>query len=203
VVLSVLTILGGLRVWQNVWRAEALRGYVAALRTAQEPAVPHLTPGTRTYLDTSARDFADLKTPFVAFRTLAEVWEQDFKAAKDRVSDVVPPAELLPAHADLIQGLDMYAGVARLYHLASQQREIGAGLSGDARAAVEEKVQVTLQHAREWANRAAAVYSLGGAAIEALELEWLGEEPSRALPEEPRFLVPTTPPPEVTPAPAG
>lgn len=190
VALSVATILGGLRVWQNTSRADALRAYGRALRLAQAPAVPHLTPGTRTYLDTEARDFSDLKTPFGAFKTTAEVWEQDFKAAKESVALLDPPERLRAAQDDIVQGLDMYAGVARLYHLAAQQRETAAGLSGAARQKVEDKVQVTLQHAREWANRAAAVYSLGGAALEALEEEWLGEPPSKAVPGEPRGLIP-------------
>lgn len=191
VALTVLAI--GLRSWQNAARAHSLRLYLDRLATAQAPAVAHLTPASQTYLETTARNFIEGKTGSGPFLKIAEVWEEQFRAARDNVKALLPPPQLRHAQRLLVAGLDQYVGVARLYNLAAQQRTVAARQAKPAADAFEDKVQVTLLHAGEWVERANDVYSEGGLILEQYKRAWLGIPLSRDVPGVPRGLLPSAP----------
>lgn len=191
VALTVVSI--GLRAWQNAARAHSLRLYLDRLTAAQAPAIAHLTPSSQTYLETTARNFIEGKTASGPFQKIAEVWEEQFRAARDNVKALRPPPQLGQAHRLLVAGLDQYVGVARLYNLAAQQRTVAARQARAAADAFEDKVQVTLQHAGEWVERAGEVYSQGGLILERYKRAWLGIPLSKAVPGVPRGLLPSAP----------
>lgn len=186
-------VLVGLRAWQNAARSHSLRLYLDRLVAAQAPAVAHLTPASETYVDTTAKEFIEGSTTSAAFLAIAEVWERQFREARDNVAGLRPPPQLRHAQRLMVAGLDQYVGVARLYHLAGQQRSVAQKQPKASADAFEDKVQVTLQHASEWNERAGKIYSEGGTILERYKLAWLGIPLSRPVTGVPRGLLPSTP----------
>lgn len=193
VIVALTVVAFGLRAWQNAARAHSLRVYLDRLTVAQAPAVAHLTPASQTYLETTARAFIEGKTESGPFRKIAEVWEEQFRQARDNVTALRPPPQLRQAHRLLVAGLDQYVGVARLYNLAAQERQVAAAQAKPAADAFEDKVQVTLQHASEWVERAGEIYSEGGLIVERYKRAWLGIPLSKPVPGVPRGLLPSAP----------
>ena len=163
IVLSVLAMLGGLRVWQNVTRADAVRVFNGRLLTAQEPLLSHLRQDSLTNVQTSLDQFQKGQMPGKQFLDLATRWETDFKTAKEGVEALDAPNEVsADAQKLIVQGLDGYVGVARMYNVAAQLKQNAEAERDPAKKkAWEDKVQVVLQHAMEWRQRSDAVYTLG------------------------------------------
>lgn len=198
VLLSLLAFGGGARVWHNASNARELRVYVRELKKAQEPFFRHIEPSSPSNLNTLGRKFGQAKLSVFLMKKIADTWETDFMQAKTRVAALIPPRSLGDAQQAIVASLDMYAGVARLYNLAAQERAVADKQAVKAQAAFEEKVQVQVQHAQEWQVRAETVYALGSTRLAALEHEWLGIDTPDKVPGLPFGVTPTqasSPPP--------
>jgi hypothetical protein len=153
----------------------------------------HLDPNSPTALDSLARKFVNATIGVKAFKDQTAVWETDFRAAKDQVATIEPPSQLRVAADELVQGIDAYMGVARLYNLAAQTREVADAQPEKGQQQVEEKVQVMMQHASEWQTRAANLLGLANTKIAAYQRAWHTKGPVMG--------VRPTPPPSQAPAP--
>lgn len=176
--LGLAVILGGLRVWQNTARADDLRSYDRALTRAQGLLLQHLSPDSPTYLEKNVSDFTSKRLGTTQFSELGKAWENDFRSTLQAVRRLRPPSQLRQAQEQLAEGIDAYVGVARLYQLAALQRSSGDGVT-DKKVSqkIENQVQVILQHAREWRERADKIYSLGQSAINSYKASWHIEAP--------------------------
>lgn len=179
IALAVGSILGGLRLWQNVERSDALQTYDRALLRAQAPLLQHLGEGSLTNLQQTVQQFtpSDARQRQIdgkRFREVAELWEKDFKAAKEAVEKLKPPNKVAEdAQFLIVQGLDGYVGLVRLYNLAGQVRALAeAEKVAATKSKLEDQVQVLLQHATEWRGRADAVYNRGRALLDDLKVRY-------------------------------
>lgn len=181
---ALAALLGGLRVWQNLSRSHALRVYDRALQRAQGPLLQHLTQGSPTSFVDLPGQFAQGQVDAKSFREAARTWEKDFKAARDAVAKLDPPGPLARANRLMARGIDMYAGVARLYVPAAIQKGL-ADAEKDPRVKqrLEDQVQILIQHAEEWRRRADEVYDLGAEQVTDLKEAW-GIEPPLPQPQE-------------------
>lgn len=178
VVLGLAVILGGLRVWQNTARADDLRAYDRALKRAQALLLEHLSPESPTYLEKNVQDFTTKQLGSKQFKDLTQRWENDFRKAKQEVQKLKPPAQLVRAQQELVEGLEAYVGVARLYQVAALERESADGITdAKTKEKIENQVQVILQHAREWRDRADKIYDLGNRTIDDYKASWHVEPP--------------------------
>lgn len=196
VVLVVLVVLGALRVWQNVGRSNALKAYDRRLIRAQGLLTTHLDPSAITSMSRNGSDFASGKLTGEQFLALAKQWETDFTQVKTDVSKLKGPKQLGDAQKLIAQGIDGYVGVARLYQVAAQQRQLADATDAKAKAtkdpafkkileerakAERDQVQVLILHADEARRRANEVYDLGKAKLDALKEEW-GISPAIPVP---------------------
>jgi hypothetical protein len=163
ITLAVLAMLGGLRVWQNVSRADAVRDFNGDLIAAQEPLLGHLRQDSLTNVQTSLEQFQQGQMPGKQFLDLSAIWEADFKKAKENVDGLKPPNDVAEESQKLIvEGLDGYIGVARLYNVAAQMKQNAEAEKDAAKQKLwNDKVQVMLQHALEFRQRADRVYTIG------------------------------------------
>ncbi len=196
-VFGVAAILGALRVWQNKGRSNDLRAYDRALTRSQALIVTHFEEGSLTGFRTSIQEFKDGKLDPKRFRDLAALWEKDFRASKESVAKLKPPKQLGNAQELVVQGIDAYVGIARMYQMAATQREIATESQNVAKAEKDaaqkkkleaqakkdaDQVQVILLQVGEWQTRADALYSLGIKRITELKVEWGVEKPSTSQP---------------------
>jgi hypothetical protein len=187
VVLIVAVVLGGLRVWQNMGRANALKTYDRRLTRAQGLLTTHVDPSTITSISRNSSDFASGKLTAKQFLDLAKQWEADFNTTKTDIAKLKGPSQLGDAQALIVQGVDGYIGMARLYQVAAQQQQMADATAAaaktvkdaaarktlEARAKAErDQVQVLMLHADEARRRADAIYDLGTAKLNALKREW-------------------------------
>jgi hypothetical protein len=180
ILLSVLAFLGGLRVWQNDARADAVEKYRTKLGTAEEPFLRHLRQGEPTNFDQAIQSFTSGQVPAVTFLSLTETWEKDFGEAAAAIRKLKPPNERLEEAQQLIViGVDGYVGVARLYNLAGQIKSLAdAEKDPKQKATLQQKVQVALQHADEWRKqRADEVFKVGAQIFNDLLLRYHLVEP--------------------------
>lgn len=178
IVLAVLAMLGGLRVWQNVSRADAVREFNGKLLTAQEPLLQHLRQESLTNVQQALDQFTKGQLPGKTFLDLSTAWETDFTKAKENVDALTPPNKVAEeAQKLIVEGLDGYVGVARLYNVAAQLKQ-NAEVEKDAakKKLWDDKVQVILQHALEWRQRSDRVYTIGQSAFDDLKDRY-GVEP--------------------------
>lgn len=179
VVLAVLAMLGGLRVWQNDSRADAVRGFNVKLIAAQEPLIKHLIDTAPTSLPKNIEGFKQNTVTGKQFFDLATVWEADFRKAKEAVDALKAPNTVAEeAKKLLVQGLDGYVGIARLYNLAALMKQTAEGEKDPARKKVwEDRAQVLVSiHADEMRQRADAVYTIGQGMFDDLKARY-GVEP--------------------------
>ena len=179
VVLAVLAMLGGLRVWQNVSRADSVREFNTKLIAAQEPLLNHLRQDSLTNVQTSLDQFQKGSMPGKQFLDLSTVWETDFKKAKENVDALAAPNEVANKAQELIvQGLDGYIGVARMYNVAAQLKQNAEAETDKAKQKLwNDKVQVVLQHALEWRQRSDTVYTIGQQQFDDLKIRYGLEQP--------------------------
>lgn len=163
IVLSLLSLLGGLRVWQNVSRSDAVREFNKKLISAQEPLINHLRPESFTNVQTNLDAFTKGQVSGKQFLDLSALWETDFGKAKDAMDALKAPNEVAKQTQELmVEGLDGYVGVARLYNVAAQLKQNAEAEKDVAKKKLwDDKVQVVLQHALEWRQRADRVYTIG------------------------------------------
>jgi len=170
IVLSLLSILGGLRVWQNVSRSDAVRSYVKKLGAAQQFLLIHLDQNSLTNVQSNVQQFTSGKLEAAKFIQLADLWEKDFRAAEDAMKKVKPPNKLLvQAQALIVDGVDGYVGLARLYNVAGQIMAVADTEKDPAqKKLISDKVQVVLTHAMEWQQRSDTVYNEGNKVLQDL-----------------------------------
>lgn len=171
IVLSVLSLLGGLRVWQNVSRSDAVRTFNVKLRNAQLPLITHLDPNNPVNLSAAVDQFTKGQMQAKDFMALATQWETDFRTAVENVKKLKAPNPIAnEAKVLMADGLDGYVGLARLYNLAGQMKQL-ADATKDAKTKGElnNKVQVILQHASEWKSRADSIYTVGSTKFDDLK----------------------------------
>lgn len=175
IVLAVLSLLGGLRVWQNVSRSDGLRDYDTKLTRAQEPLFRHLREDAPSNLKKSVDDFTAGRLGGQPFITLADQWEKDFRRAEDLVKKLKPPNKVVEEAQKLIAlGLDGYVGLARLYNVAGQVKMLAeAEKDAKKKQQLDNQVQVILQHAQEWqTQRVDEVYRAGAIKLQDLKIEY-------------------------------
>jgi len=193
IVLALAAVLGGLRVWQNLARSSALRAYDKKLTRAQAPLLQALDPSSFTSLSNNSSQFSTGQIASKDFLATAQKWETDFTTVKTDVSKLKGPKQLGDAQALILQGIDDYIGVARLYQVAALQQQLADATSAKAkaekdktaakdlndRAAAEKgQVQVLVLHAGEWLQRATATYQLGVQKLTNLEKAWHLPQPA-------------------------
>ena len=179
VVLAILAMLGGLRIWQNVSRADSVREFNTKLIAAQGPLLDHLRQDSLTNVQTSLDQFQKGTMPGKQFLDLSTAWEADFKKAKENVDALKAPNEVAEKAQELIvQGLDGYVGVARMYNLAAQLKQNAEAETDAAKKKLwTDKVQVLLQHALEWRQRSDQVYTIGQQQFDDLKVRYGLEQP--------------------------
>jgi hypothetical protein len=186
ILLSVLTMLGGLRVWQNVSRSDALREFNVKLITAQEPLLQHLREGSLTSLPQNLEGFKNGTVTGKQFFDLSTRWEADFRTAKEAVDALKAPNEVADqAKTLIVQGLDGYVGVARLYNVAAQLKQTAEATKDAAeKGKWEEKAKLLVEiHADEWRQRSDAVYTVGQTMLDDLKVRYGLEPKIAATPE--------------------
>ncbi|MGH2786200.1 MAG: hypothetical protein ACRDJ1_13140 [Actinomycetota bacterium] len=179
ITLAVLAMLGGLRIWQNVSRADAVREFNADLIAAQEPLLGHLRQDSLTNVQTSLDAFQKGQMPGKQFLDLSAIWEADFKKSKENVDALKPPNDVArEAQLLIVEGLEGYVGVARLYNVAAQMKQNAEAEKDVAKKKLwDDKVQVLLQHALEWRQRADRVYTIGQGKFDDLKVRYKVEPP--------------------------
>lgn len=167
IVLAVLALLGGLRVWQNVSRAEALKRFNVRMSAAQGSLIKHFAPEAPAAFDKNITAFTQGTIGGGPMIALAELWEKDFRASKAAVEKTKAPNVVATDAKFLIeQGIDGYIGVVRLYNLAGQVRLL-SDVEKDAKQKqlLRDKVQVILVQADEWRKQRADVLYTRGAKL--------------------------------------
>jgi hypothetical protein len=190
IVLALVSLLGGLRLWQNISRSDALRTYDVALRRAQGPLLSHFEPNSLTNVQQVVQGFTQGQVTADQLKGAADLWEKDFKTTVDNIRKLKPPNDVArDAQEAMAQGIDGYVGVARMYNVAAQVKKLSE-TTRDAtqKQALDGQVQVILQHATEWTERANKVYDLGNKPLTDLKVRYGIEEP--LPPQQPQQQVP-------------
>ena len=175
IVLALLAFLGGLRVWQNVARADALRKFNQDLSTAQSKFIAHFAPNAPSSFDQNLQAFTQGQIGGSAIIALATLWETDFRSGLEEVSKIKPPNPVAEDAQFLIeQGIDGYIGVVRLLNLAGQVKLLAdAEKDPKQKQQLNDKVQVTLQQADEWRKqRADVIYTRGAKKLDDLNVQY-------------------------------
>jgi hypothetical protein len=175
ITLTVLAFLGGLRVWQNDSRADALEKFNIKLASAQTKMLQHFSEQAPAAFDKNVQAFTQGTIRGGGMIALAELWEKDFNATKAAVTKLKAPNAVAKDAKFLIeQGIDGYIGVVRLFNLAGQVRNL-ADSEKDAKQKelLLQKVQVIMQHADEFRKqRADKLYTEGATKLTALNKEY-------------------------------
>jgi hypothetical protein len=187
VVLILGVVIGGLRLWQNVSRSNALKSYDRRLTRAVGLLTKNIDASSLTSVSKNSSDFAAGKVTAAQFLALSKQWETDFTQAKAAVSALKGPSQLGDAQQLIAQGIDNYIGAARLYSVAGIQQQLAEATAAKAKAqkdkafakileerakAERDQVQVIILHADEARSRADAILQLGTAKIDALKKGW-------------------------------
>jgi hypothetical protein len=183
-VLAILAFLGGLRVWQNVSRADALKKFNVKMADAQRPLIRHFAPDAAASFDKNVTAFTQGQLGGAGIIALAELWEKDFRSAKTAADKIKAPNKVAEdAKFLILQGIDGYVGVARLYNLAGQVRLLSdAEKDAKQKQLLQDKVQVILTQAEEWRKqRADIVYTRGAKLLSDLNIQYgIEQRPSTA-----------------------
>jgi hypothetical protein len=175
ITLAILSLLGGLRVWQNHSRAESLTAFNKKLAASQSSFIQHFAQTAPAAFDKNVTAFTGGQIGGGAMIALATLWEKDFRATEDKVAKLKAPNAVAEDARWLIQqGIDGYVGVVRLFNLAGQYREL-ADREKDPKLKQEllDKVKVIMQHADEWRKqRADVIYTRGATKLSELNIEY-------------------------------
>lgn len=175
ITLTILSLLGGLRVWQNHSRSEALKAFNTKLGAAQSSFIQHFAETAPASFDKNVTAFTGGQIGGSAMIALATLWEKDFRATEDKVVKLKAPNKVAEDARWLIQqGIDGYIGVVRLFNLAGQSREL-ADREKDPKLKQDllDKVKVIMQHADEWRKqRADIIYTRGANKLNDLLIEY-------------------------------
>ena len=180
IVLSVASLLGGLRLWQNISRSDALREFNRRVLTAQQLLLSHFGQQSLTPFDQLPQQFAQGQLDATRFKEVTELWEKDFNSAKQALGKVKAPNKLtVEARTFFVEGIDGYVGVARLYNVAAQVKLLAdATVDATQKQKLNDQVQVLIQHASEWVTRANGIYQHGSTIIQDLNKRY-GLEPKQ------------------------
>jgi hypothetical protein len=175
IVLAIASLLGGLRVWQNVSRADELKKFNTKLAQAQTSFIQHFAPNAPASFDKNIQAFTEGQLGGGAMIALATLWEKDFRATEDKVTKLKAPNKVAEDARWLIQqGIDGYLGVVRLFNAAGQVRQI-ADVEKDPKqkTLLLDKVKVLMQHADEWRKqRADVIYTRGAQKLSELNIDY-------------------------------
>jgi hypothetical protein len=180
IVLAIASLLGGLRVWQNVSRADALKLFNRKLAQAQTSFIQHFAPDAPASFDKNIQAFTAGQIGGGVMIALATLWEKDFRATEDKVAKLKAPNKVAEdARVLIMQGIDGYVGVVRLFNLAGQVSQIAAvEKDPKQKLLLNDKVKVLMQHADEWRKqRADKIYTLGAQKLSELNIEYGIEKP--------------------------
>jgi len=180
ITLSVLSLLGGLRVWQNDSRSESLKKFNQRLAQAQSTFIAHFSPNAPTAFDKNIDAFTQGQIGGGAMIALATLWEKDFRDTENKVAKLKAPNPVAKDAQELIQqGIDGYVGVVRLFNLAGQIRQIADAEKDPAqKQLLLDKVKVTMQQADEWRKqRADVIYTRGAKRLSELNIQYGIEKP--------------------------
>lgn len=174
IVLSVASLLGGLRLWQNISRSDALKEFNRKVLAAQQLLLAHFGQQSLTGFDQLPQQFAQGQLDATRFKDATDLWEKDFTSAKEAVGKVKAPNKLTTeARTFFVEGIDAYVGVARLYNVAAQIRMLAdATTDATQKQKLNDQVQVVMQHASEWVTRANTIYGHGSTIIQDLNLRY-------------------------------
>jgi hypothetical protein len=180
ITLAVLSLLGGLRVWQNVSRGDALKQFNRKLALAQTSFIQHFAPNAPANFDKNITAFTGGQIGGGAMIALATLWEKDFRATEGKVEKLKAPNPVAEDARWLIQqGIDGYVGVVRLFNLAGQWRQLAdAEKDPKQKQLLIDKVKVLMQHADEWRKqRADVIYTRGAQKLSELNIAYGIEKP--------------------------
>jgi hypothetical protein len=175
ITLAVLSLLGGLRVWQNDSRSESLKKFYTLLNRAQAPFIPHFTADSPTSFDKNVQAFSAGQIGGGAMIGLATVWEKDFRDAEAKMAKLKAPNPVAKDAQELMQlGIDSYVGVVRLYNLAGQIRQLAdAEKDPKQKKLLNDKSLVTAQQADELRKqRADEIYKRGATELNELLIRY-------------------------------
>jgi hypothetical protein len=175
IVLAVLALLGGLRVWENDSRSSALRTFNQKLALAQSKFLSYFAQSSPASVDQNVSAFTQGTIGGGAFITLADLWEKDFTAAEQKVAKLKAPNPLAEEAKFLMQqGINGYVGVVRLYNLAGQLKLVADSEKDAAQKKIlNDKIQVLLEHADQWRKqRADILYARGATNLTALNIRY-------------------------------
>jgi hypothetical protein len=181
IVLAVLAFAGGLRVWQNVSRSDALRAYDRRLTTAQNVFIQHFSPNVPTNVDQNLQGFQSGKISPVAFLAVTTQWDKDFTAGATAVGKLKTPNKVAAEAQFLLrQAMLGYAHVARLWNLAASVKQLADGTKdATVKKALNDRVQVVLLQADD-ARRTTVdpLYKRGAELITSLNIEYGLQKPA-------------------------
>lgn len=195
-VLVLAALLGGLRVWQNLGRSHALKTYSTKLTNAQDLLSQHLGNDTLTSMSRTLTAFSSGELSAKQLLDVGKLWESDFGIVKTKVAKLKPPKQLGDGQQLMLEGIDEYIGVARLYQAAALQQQLTDATAAKAKAeknpafkkvledrakAERDQMQVLMLHAGEWRQRADRVFQLGFGKLEDLKRAWGIAEPAPSL----------------------
>ena len=175
IVLTLLAFLGGLRVWQNVSRSDALRDYDVKITSAQRVFIQYFAPQAPNGIDQSVQAFTSGQLPAASFLKLTELWEKDFRAASTALAKVKTPNKVVEdAQFLIVQGVDSYTRVVRLWNLAAKMRTLAdAEKDVKKKKALSDQVQVVLLQADDLRkSNAETLYARGAKLLTDLNVEY-------------------------------
>jgi hypothetical protein len=188
VLLATVALLGGLRIWQNDSRSDALRAYARGLADVQDRIFERLSPGSLENLFELVEQFRRDQITAARFRAVAESYERDFASTRDAICPgavpwgesaqhcvrlpLRPPAPLVRANELVARAFDMYAGVARMYAHAATLREAVDAATPAQKTRLRDEVTRVLDDALRWRQRADEIYDAGNEQIDALKRGW-------------------------------
>ena len=174
IALTIASLVGGLRVWENVSRSDSLRAFNRKLSAAEQGLIKHLLQTSPTNVDQNVDGFTKGTVSVAQFDALTKTWETDFTASEDKLKKLKAPNQVAAdALKIMIEGIDGYVGFARLYNVAAQIRSVEDGTKDPkVKKAIEDRVLVVLQHAKEWRDRADRVYTIGNTMFTDLKIRY-------------------------------
>lgn len=172
-----LTVLG------RTHRTGALESYDRKLATAQRPFKQSTEAANATGINTVPTKFGEGSAKPKELRDNATIWESNFKKAAENVRALTPPEQLEAANEQIALAMDQYAGLARLYIVAANERD----LQNEAKdAALKKKIgdhiTLLLSHLLEEKTKADALLTAAQGQIDDLKRAW-GVEVTTPLPQ--------------------
>ena len=163
----ILTVLG------RTHRASALRNYDRALLAAERPFKASTDAADAKSVATAPTQFAAGTVKPKDLRLYAKGWETNFTASAAAVRKLEVPSQISAANEQIAGALDAYAGVARLYSVAADEKDLQIAATDKALATkIGAHIVQLLAQITETKNRADTLLSLAQAQIDDLKRHW-------------------------------